>query len=79
MWSLCNSGFYPARSAVSNSVLLPPAVSPSVGCTIVTANPEGGLMDMEEGQEAKVPNHGIKPSQEEIDRHNASHIPFRNW
>ena len=36
-------------------------------------------MDAEEGDEAKVPTAGIKPSPEEIDRHNARHIPFRNW
>ena len=32
-----------------------------------------------EGQEAKVPTVGIKPSQGEIEKHNACHIPFRNW
>ncbi len=32
----------------------------------------------EEGQKHKIPKAGAKPSQEEIDRHNGTHIPFRN-
>ena len=34
---------------------------------------------MEEGQVPRVPTHGYKPSQEEVDKHNACHIPFRSW
>ena len=38
-----------------------------------------GLGSFEEGQEANVPRHGFRPTPEEVEKHNATHIPFRNW
>ena len=29
--------------------------------------------------EARVPKHGFRPSAREVELHNATHIPFRNW
>ncbi len=57
------------------------AVSPGSCCQPCEIKTGNGLCEFgeEEGQEPKVPSHGVKPSQEEIDRHNATHIPFRNW
>ena len=32
-----------------------------------------------DGLEADVPKHGFRPSPEEVEKHNATHIPFRSW
>ena len=38
-----------------------------------------GELDDVEGQEANVPKYGFRPTPEEVERHNATHVPFRNW
>lgn len=46
----------------------------------------GPLMDVtettdqgEEAQEAKMNKYGVRPTDEEVDKHNATHLPFRSW
>ena len=36
-------------------------------------------MNMEEAKEAKVGNEKYAPTQEEINRHMATHLPYRSW
>ena len=33
----------------------------------------------DQDSKAKVPVQPVRPSQEEVDRHNAVHVPFRSW
>ena len=37
------------------------------------------LVNEEEVTAPKVPKHGYKPTPEEVDKHNACHIPFRKY
>ena len=39
----------------------------------------GDVCEMEEGEQAKTMNVGHKPSVEEVNMHNLTHIPFRSW
>ena len=45
----------------------------------VVSPPPEGPVDSSEGQEAYVPPCGVRPTIVEVDRHNATHIPFRSW
>ena len=38
-----------------------------------------GASEGEEGTEPKVPKVAVRPSAEEVDKHNANHVPFRSW
>ena len=33
----------------------------------------------EEAQDAKLNPHGVRPTSEEVEKHNATHLPFRTW
>ena len=35
--------------------------------------------EAEESTAAMVPKAGVKPTQEEVERHNVIHLPFRSW
>ena len=35
--------------------------------------------EVEEGQEAKAACQPCMPTQEEVDLHNVTHVPYRNW
>jgi len=35
--------------------------------------------DAEEAAEAKVPRVSVRPTQEEVEKHNVTHLPFRSW
>ena len=35
--------------------------------------------DAEEAAEAKVPRVSVRPTQEEVEKHNVTHTPFRSW
>ena len=42
----------------------------------------GRVLDLEgteEAQEARLNPHGVRPTSEEVDKHNATHLPFRSW
>ena len=42
-------------------------------------NGSNELCDVDEGQEANVPKYGFRPTPEEVEKHNMTHIPFRSW
>ena len=35
--------------------------------------------DTDEAQEARLNPHGVRPTSEEVDKHNATHLTFRSW
>ena len=44
-----------------------------------TAAEDDGNQEQEEAQKAIAPKIPIKPSQEEVDEHMLTHLPFRSW
>ena len=61
----------------------PTAVRPPVGVRDRgTTEVQGDIMCEpceREGLHAKVANKPVMPTAEEVEQHNATHIPFRNW
>ena len=52
---------------------------PEVGDEEIESKDPEGMADSSEAQEPYVPPCGVRPSIVEVDKHNATHIPFRSW